>query len=574
MVKSKLLFQCGSKSLLFQVNYAILLTMPESVKSTSLPPWERLLNRLNFGDQALSISESQMLLLRVLTDTHADLKTLVGRAVLSLPRLTNSTAALAVRVTSHSTTLLASNLGRKRALPLAGSPFIQRLAQTKGFTVKKLKSSRESEIADRYTSAICMSIGDPSNPLHIILLGKELPNRSNEVFLKLVRNILTTRISYFQLQESTKRESESLTLLTHHLSEGMAVLNSELKVTLWNRPMQRVTGRSPREAVGRHYSEVLQRADGTDWLKGLLDIYTSTPLRNVFNLEFEILAANKERRWVELSGSFMRSPEGNIVQTIVIVRDVSHAKILEERKNEFISIATHELRTPITAIKGYLSLLGKEQKNLTEKQLIYLNRATDANNRLVRLAEDLLRSVQVEEDRLRMNVRPINLTPILEKVVRDLHAKAQAKGLELTLIPPKFDAWITADEEKTEQVFSNLVDNAIKYTPTGSIRLSLGHFEENGQGWIVTHVQDSGIGINSKDYDTIFEKFRRTHNTVEVRESGAGLGLFIVKSFVEKQSGKISVNSKMGKGTTFSVSFPATESPKSINGGDSNAAKE
>jgi|GEM_PF-1118368 len=538
--------------------------MSDTRETNVLPPWEKLLQRLHLNEGSLSVSESQMLFLRAITDLREDTKGALAKTVITVPRLMPLQASFLVKSTAEAITLLETNLGRKKAVGLLNSAFLHRLTTTKTYTEKRLPAE-ERKRQDKYEYAICFPVGDRATGFQFIFLAKEELAHNDEVFLKLVRNILTLRHQQSLLREEINREAESLTLLTHHLSEGMAVLNQDMKVTLWNRPMQRLSGYSPREAVGQPYQAVFKRTDAEDWLGQLMNVYLETPLRNVFNTQFEIVTREGTRRWVDVSGSFMRRPTDNTIsQTIIIVRDVSHLKMLEQRKNEFISIATHELRTPITAIKGYLSLLHKDQENLTDKQRTYLGRANDANHRLARLAEDLLRTVQVEEDRLRINLRPVELGPILEKITRDLQEKAKAKQLTLEYVAAPFDTWVTADEEKIEQVFANLIDNAIKYTSQGYVRVFTDRFEENGQSFIIVHVQDTGIGINPKNYEAIFEKFRRTHDTAEIRESGAGLGLFIVKSFVEKQGGKISVNSRIGNGTTFSVRLQATESPKPL----------
>jgi two-component system phosphate regulon sensor histidine kinase PhoR len=457
--------------------------------------------------------------------------------------------------------LVASSISRKRALTFLNSRFLHRLTASKKFIFRRLPGS-ETKLKEKYDFVVCLPVGERPAGYQLLLLGQAPLSRTQEVFLRLVRNIIISRYEETLAQDQLRREAENLTTLTHHLSEGMAVLDHDLKVTLWNRPMQRVTGYSPREAIGKPYDKVFRRIDSQDWLRDLIKTYYSSPVRHVFNTEFEIQARDGTKRWVDVSGSFMRHNQDQVHQIVIIVRDASASKLEEERKNEFISIATHELRTPITAIKGYLSLLSRDGSKLSPKQRAYLQRAIDANNRLVGLAEDLLRTVQVEEDRMRLNIRPVNLADTLGKVSRDLRQKAKAKKIRLEYKRPHFEAWVAVDEEKTEQIFANLVDNAIKYTHHGEVRVHMVQVEENGEPHIIVHVQDSGIGISPKNYETIFEKFRRTHDTAQIRESGAGLGLFIVKSFVEKQGGKISVTSKIGKGTTFSVSFPVTESPK------------
>lgn len=394
----------------------------------------------------------------------------------------------------------------------------------------------------------------------ILLLGTGL-SKSNQLFLDLVRTTLRNRQLRQSLATALSSETDRLSTLTHQLSEGLTILDHNLKVRLWNRPLQRLTGFSPPEVENRSYANALVLPNNRDWLEQLLKEYQSNSSLSVFHDELEIQTKQKVRKWVNVSGSFLRDNDGVIFQTILLISDISHHKELENRKNEFISIATHELRTPITVIKGYLSLLQKTAAILPSKQQEYLDRALEANERLIKLSEDLLQVAHVEENRIQFSLRPVNLLTIVRRAVVDLQTKAAAKGLTLDLFAPNFPAIVAADPERLEQVFINLVDNAIKYTAKGSITVAFRQSDDplTKERQTTVSITDTGLGLNEKEIETIFEKFHRTDGARLSNEPGTGLGLFIVKSFVEKQGGTITVKSRPGRGSSFSVTFASVE---------------
>ena len=173
--------------------------------------------------------------------------------------------------------------------------------------------------------------------------------------------------------------------------------------------------------------------------------------------------------------------------------------------------------------------------------------------------------MHVEEEQLKFDMQPMAVSPIIRKVCRDFRGKASKKFIKLIIDNrAEKSPIIVADPIRFEQVMSNLIDNAIKYTHTGEIRaiIQVHTNRSTKEEEVSIAISDTGTGINGRDLETIFNKFRRTDSAHRSRESGAGLGLFIVKSFVEKQDGKISVISRLGKGSTFTVTFPTIERKK------------
>ena len=236
-------------------------------------------------------------------------------------------------------------------------------------------------------------------------------------------------------------------------------------------------------------------------------------------------------------------------------------KRLDVAKSEFISIASHQLRTPLTAIKGYVSLLleGSYGQVLPAVQDV-LNKVYLVNNRMGQLVEDLLSISRIESGRVQYNFVPAQLEPIVADAVDMFALMAKERGLYLKIKLPKQSLpQLSLDVNKIREVISNLIDNALKYTREGGVTVSVKH--ENGLALV--SVADTGIGVDSKDAERLFEKFTRSSETMKLDVSGTGLGLYVGKNFVEAHGGTLRVESSgPGKGACFIISIPFVSTGK------------
>lgn len=412
----------------------------------------------------------------------------------------------------------------------------------------------------------------PDDEIIMLVFYENSQANEDKQFLQFIAGLLAIHGQQASLAHSLAQEQRLLELLTQHINEGLLLVSTDGKVKIWNRPLQRTTGYSLREAKERVIDDLLKVSDKSNWFKDLVQAHQASG-QSGFVQEIQIETKSKLPRWVAISGSFLRNETGEISQVIAIARDISKEKQLEQRKNEFISIATHELRTPITAIKGYLSLLKSSTGSLTEKQQHYLDNAYNATERLVGLAEDLLQVIRIDEDRMKFSFQPVDLTKVVEKVAADFSDKIRRKGLIFRLTLPPFSTRIIADPIRLEQVFANLIDNAIKYTTEGSISVAFEHYSDRltQEDKVTVIIKDTGIGIDSRDVEGVFQKFHRSDRAANLREPGAGLGLYIVKSFIEKQNGQITLKSRPKRGSTFAVTFPTI--PDTPNQSHSNIGK-
>lgn len=241
-------------------------------------------------------------------------------------------------------------------------------------------------------------------------------------------------------------------------------------------------------------------------------------------------------------------------------------KILDQAKDEFISMASHQLRTPLTTVKGYASMLDEgDFGKLSKEQKEPVQLALDGANRMARLIDDLLNVSRMDANRFFLEVASIDLAKVVDQEIAQLQNIAQSKNVKLNYKPPKTKLpEIRLDENKTRQVIMNLVDNAIHYSQPpkggGEVNVSL---ELDGQHAIFI-VKDNGIGVPEKVKNRLFTKMFRANNAKELRPDGTGLGLYLVKRVVQDEGGELIFESTEGKGSTFGFTLPLSGVPKEI----------
>lgn len=227
-------------------------------------------------------------------------------------------------------------------------------------------------------------------------------------------------------------------------------------------------------------------------------------------------------------------------------------KELDKLKNEFLSIASHQVRSPLSIIKGYISLLrGKKVGKLSEQQDHFMKNIQEANEQLINIINDFLNLSRIEQKRMKLEITESDVEKIIQEVIERMNHEAELKKIKLKFASPAEKIpKINIDEPKIVEVITNLIDNAIKYSPEDSeIAVTL---KKDGDILSVS-VADQGIGIPDDFKDKLFQKFSRAHNAIQAQPNGNGIGLFLIKKIVDAHHGKIEVKSKEGKGTTFSV---------------------
>jgi PAS domain S-box-containing protein len=264
---------------------------------------------------------------------------------------------------------------------------------------------------------------------------------------------------------------------------------------------------------------------------------------------------------VEVSANPIKNEKGNIVQVVHVSRDVSERYKVMEMKDRFMSVATHELRTPLISIKGYVDYvltgkLGTVAENVTSS-LEVVKRNTD---RLLKLTDDLLDIQRITSEKLRLDLKPMDLREVIDHSIREAQPFLEEKKLRFSLEVPEGTLPVSGDDVRLSQVVMNLLINASKFTPEGgNITLHV----EMDEGFIKVEVSDSGIGIRKEDLERVFQAFADVKKPTYIK--GTGLGLSVTKGLVEAHGGSIYAQSEgEGKGSTFTFTLPKLKAKEAI----------
>lgn len=359
--------------------------------------------------------------------------------------------------------------------------------------------------------------------------------------------------------EEAKNRAEAILF---NVGEGVFAVNLKGEIIIFNHVAEQIIGFAKEQIMGQKYDQILQFYD-TKTKKNYGSFIDQVLLEGrsvTLPADTVLVTASRAEIPVAVTSSPIKNQSELIVGGIVVFRDVTHEKEVEEIRSDLISIASHQLRTPLSEIKGLLSLLlGNIAGSLTIKQIEYLKLLEIANERMINLVNDLLNVSRLEQGRLQLNFQVIDLGSLSKEIFQGLKIKASERKQNFSLtIDPKLPP-VIADPEKTKEIISNLMENALKYTfESGTIQARV---TANTNGvWVL--VADNGVGIPKNRQKDLFQKFSRVENPLSKITSGTGLGLYAVKQLVERQNGTIWFKSEEGKGSTFGFSLPITANVK------------
>lgn len=329
------------------------------------------------------------------------------------------------------------------------------------------------------------------------------------------------------------------------MQEGVMVLAADGAIRLVNAAMEKMIGRKEGDIVGRTHLEAIRQARLNDFITEALARGGSS--------ETEVALGTRPARIFQVRASALTPGTEHSVGLVLVFHDITELRHLEQVRKDFVANVSHELRTPLTAIKGYVEALRDDPKIDSPQRQRFLETIETHTDRLNLIITDLLLLSKIESGQIPLKQEPVDLAALLDRTLGLLNRQVASKQHQILLSIPAGLPPLMGDEERIAQVFSNLLDNAIKYTPDqGTITITAG---EDG-GMIRVSVEDTGIGIPPKDLPRIFERFYRVDKARSRELGGTGLGLAIVKHVVEAHGGTVSVESS-GKGSRFTVRLPA-----------------
>jgi len=353
-------------------------------------------------------------------------------------------------------------------------------------------------------------------------------------------------------QKEIKDRQATIDLLFEHSADGILIINDEQDIEEFSPGMEKMTGYNKTEALGRDAGGLLKfrSSEKTSLLPDLM--FTANTVRKNPYIKNYLMTKDGREITVEASYTLVRDASGKN-RGLAVIRDITYEKELIERDKEFIAVTSHQLNTPLSIIRGYSSLLlnGKAGE-ISKEQTDYIKEIHNATEKMVALTKSLLSISRIEQEKIKLDLEESNLSDLIINAVDNLKEKAKANDAKIDL--SKFDKnlIVNLDPEKIGQVLSNIIDNAIKYSPKGVVSVSV---EENPTNVIIS-IADTGIGIPEDEIDKIGTRFYRTQSAINLDHQGTGLGLFIAKTIIEKHQGKLDIASKSEKGTKISITLP------------------
>ncbi len=386
------------------------------------------------------------------------------------------------------------------------------------------------------------------------------------VFLVMTILIIKNSMVVVRLLRKMENEKKQTEIIVSNLINGVIQYDANFKILLIN-PMAE-------EILGVKKDDILRKKITSDTLKE--DPKYESLVKVLYPALAEdsnkILTKGNKQKILEMKISKPRETDiqittiplsnesGDAGGYLKIIRDVSREKAISKTKSEFISIAAHQLRTPLSAIKWiFKMLIDGDVGELSKDQKDFLQKGYDSNERIIQLVSDMLNVARIEEGRFGYEFYFVDMEGLIRKSIAGFELKAEEKKIEVTFIDLKEKINpIKIDPAKIELVLQNLIDNALKYTPNGGkIFIKL---EKINDDFIEVSVRDTGVGVPEDQKNRLFSKFFRGSNVIKMETEGTGLGLFIVRNIIQRHGGKIWVETKDEEGTTFLFTLPIKES--------------
>ncbi|MDP6507731.1 MAG: GAF domain-containing protein [Chloroflexota bacterium] len=479
------------------------------------------------------------------------------------PRDCLVTHPCAYGLSSDSADTLPSKLARAPIVAASldsGKPFVSNDAGDDS-AIDAATAARLAEFGDRNLLLVPMRAGNTA--VGVIRASNKIEGAFADSDIRLM-NIFASQAAVLvqnaRLYENAVHDTQQFGAIINGASDGIVIVDNQGCIVHFNRAMRAITGLLTEDLIGSDCDwtlpSAMQRSDDPRDRGALLLKRVLRTGRHIPSSESVIANTDGDRVDLAVSYSFIGGIDGSAPMAAAIVRDVSDVREIERMKSDFVSLVSHELRTPLALIKGYVATLLRPELSLDEDTVGRFHQGiNDTADRLGLIVSNLLSTSRIESGLMRPNLQPIDLAPLVDRVVADLQVSAQSR---LEVQREGEGCWVNGDAEQVALVLSNLVSNAVKYGRS-NIDLQIRVLLKSARREVSVAVIDNGSGIPAHRRDQVFDKFFRAEEAANGQ--GSGLGLYICRSIVEAHRGRIWIDARYKNGTRISFAFPHIPAP-------------
>ena len=379
---------------------------------------------------------------------------------------------------------------------------------------------------------------------------------NDRVLLQSFADQAAIAVANAQLYRRSQREEQRMRLLLDSVADGMLILSADHRIEHCNPPFVELYASPPEAIIGRRHEEIIELGRGYQGLtleQAEASGWPLTPHATLY-VEGDLQRPKYEPLPVGITYSPLVSLEGNLLNIVTVVRDISRFRAADELKSTFISVISHELKTPVALIKGYVSTLRRDDaqwdRTVVKDSLEVIEEEAD---RLTLMIDNLLDASRLQAGGLALTLTDISLPTLATRLAERFRTQVERHIIQVDF--SEDFPLVPADEDRISQVFSNLISNAIKYSPAGgTIRIS----GEVRPDQVIVCVSDEGPGIAAGDIPHVFDRFYRADRASR-RTKGAGLGLYLSRAVIEAHAGRIWIDPRPGEGARICFSLPRSE---------------
>ena len=416
-------------------------------------------------------------------------------------------------------------------------------------------------------SVIAVPLGVNGLAIGMIYVASTTPDAFSKEDIDLLNSIVDKMSETVQrLQDTIRGEQDKMQSMVASMAEGAVMFDANDELVVLNPTARSMLGLPSEQELNTQgfFKSILWDEIGE---------FLRQPVEEDAALREFTVDSHPEPQSLAVAVTPVRDSAGDCLGRLAVIRDVTRERELDRMKSDFIAVVSHELRTPLTSIKMFTSnLLDEVEGEISDGQRECLTRMAKNLDRLARLINDLLDLSKLEAGKMKMQVGPLVAAPMLQAIAEVFEPGAATKGVRIDVQAPPDLPVLWADADRIDQVLTNLLGNALKFTPEdGAIRLQAAHRPPepaqqiaspdqhspiSGEGYIVVSVADTGPGIPPDDLARVFDKFYQTDHSMTRKTGGTGLGLPICKEIITKHGGSIWAESTLGEGTTFLFELP------------------